>query len=121
MDGKRSRSTVRLLDAIAVILLIMAAVLTYLHHSVDFTNITAPFERLYSMAQEQFPRPEITPGETEEEIQQAKAEEQSDVIHQIASTAEQMRDDLGLTKAQMYYIKFKTFMENWIISSLNVW
>lgn len=112
MDGKRSRSTVRLLDAIAVILLIMAAVLTYLHHSVDFTNITAPFERLYSMAQEQFPRPEITPGETEEEIQQAAAEEQSDVIHQIASTAEQMRDDLGLTKAQMYYIKFKTFMEN---------
>ncbi|MBQ5581528.1 MAG: hypothetical protein IIT43_09800, partial [Clostridia bacterium] len=81
MDGKRSRSTVRLLDAIAVILLIMAAVLTYLHHSVDFTNITAPFERLYSMAQEQFPQPEITPGQTREEIEKAEAEEQSDVIH----------------------------------------
>ena len=58
MGGSRSRSTVRLLDAIAVILLIMAAVLTYMHHHVDFTNITAPFEKLSSMAQEQFPRPE---------------------------------------------------------------
>ncbi|MBQ8082626.1 MAG: TVP38/TMEM64 family protein [Clostridia bacterium] len=112
MDGKRSRSTVRLLDAIAVIVLIMAALLTYMHHHVDFTNITAPFERLSSMAQEQFPRPEVTPGETQEEIDKAEAEERSDVIHQIAATAEQMRDDLGLSKAQMYYIKFKTFMEN---------
>ena len=51
MGGSRSRSTVRLLDAIAVILLIMAAVLTYMHHHVDFTNITAPFEKLSSMAQ----------------------------------------------------------------------
>ena len=112
MDGKRSRSTVRLLDAIAVILLIMAAVLTYLHHSVDFSHITAPFERLYSMAQEQFPQPEPYPGETQEQLEEEVAQEESDVIHQIASTAEQMRDDLGLTKAQMYYIKFKTLMEN---------
>ena len=78
MDGKRSRSTVRLLDAIAVILLIMAAVLTYLHHSVDFSHITAPFERLYSMAQEQFPQPEPYPGETQEQLEEEVAQEESD-------------------------------------------
>ncbi|MBQ4459545.1 MAG: hypothetical protein II911_04010 [Clostridia bacterium] len=112
MGGTRSRSTVRLLDAIAVILLIMAAVLTYMHHHVDFTNITAPFEKLSSMAQEQFPRPEPSESSSEEAAEHALAEEKRNVLETISSTAEQMRDDLGLTKAQMYYIKFKTFMEN---------
>ncbi len=111
MGGSRSRSTVRLLDAIAVILLIMAAVLTYMHHHVDFTNITAPFEKLSSMAQEQFPRPEPSESSSEEAAEHALAEEKRNVLQTISSTAEQMRDDLGLTKAQMYYIKFKTFME----------
>ncbi|MBQ1549897.1 MAG: hypothetical protein IIZ65_05685, partial [Clostridia bacterium] len=111
MGGSRSRSTVRLLDAIAVILLIMAAVLTYMHHHVDFTNITAPFEKLSSMAQEQFPRPEPSESSSEEAAEHALAEEKRNVLQSISSTAEQMRDDLGLTKAQMYYIKFKTFME----------
>lgn len=111
MDGTRSRSTVRLLDAIAVILLIMAAVLTYMHHHVDTTNITAPFEKLSSMAQEQFPRPEPSESSSEEAAEHALAEEKRNVLQSISSTAEQMRDDLGLSKAQMRYIKFKTFME----------
>ena len=64
------------------------------------------------MAQEQFPRPEPSESSSEEAAEHALAEEERNVLETISSTAEQMRDDLGLTKAQMYYIKFKTIMEN---------
>lgn len=112
MGGTRSSSTVRLLDVIAVILLILAAVLTYMHHHVDFTHITAPFEKISSSAQQQFPISKVPEGASKSDVKKAESEHRGKVIEQIASTAEQMRDDLGLTKAQMYYIKFKTFMEN---------
>ncbi len=110
MGEQKGRSTRRLLDVIAAILIIFAAMLTYMHHHLDFTSITEPFERLSSMAQEQFPGVAL-PGSD------STAEEKDDLtdtpalVNTIRQLAEQMRDDLGITKAQMRYIQFKTFME----------
>lgn len=110
MNERKTLSPSRLLDVIAVILLIMAGILTYLHHHVDFSNITAPFEKLSSVAQEQFPGDGNTTNDSGR--QEEEQEEQSEILHSIRQTAEQMRDDLGISNAQMNYIKFKTFMEN---------
>lgn len=108
MDRTKALTSSRLLNVIAVVLILMAVMLTYMHHHVDFSNITGPFERLSSMAQEQL----TGTGSEADPSEAAEAEEKSDVISTISQTAEQMRDDLGLTRAQMYYIRFKTFMEN---------
>lgn len=108
MDEKKTnRRTMRVLDVIAAILIIFAAMLTYMHHHVDFESITEPFERLSSMAQEQF-----TGTSSTEEEEAEESTETPTVVSNITQTAEQMRDDLGITKAQMNYIKFKNFMEN---------
>lgn len=110
MNERKTLSPSRLLDVIAVILLIMAGILTYLHHHVDFSSITAPFEKLSSVAQEQFT------GDDSEDTKNGNPNEergeQPEILHSIRQTAEQMRDDLGISNAQMNYIKFKTFMEN---------
>lgn len=109
MNERRTLSPSRLLDALAIILIIMAGILTYLHHHVDFSSITAPFEKISSVAQEQFPGT----GSTDEHGKKDdKRGEEPEIIQSIRQTAEQMRDDLGISNAQMNYIKFKTFMEN---------
>ncbi|MBQ8063879.1 MAG: hypothetical protein IJ230_08090 [Clostridia bacterium] len=110
MNERKTLSPSRLLDVVAVILIIMAGILTYLHHHVDFSNITAPFEKLSSVAQEQFPGNDS--GQTENGKQDKERGEHPEIIQSIRQTAEQMRDDLGISNAQMNYIKFKTFMEN---------
>ncbi|MBQ8470234.1 MAG: hypothetical protein IJ547_06565, partial [Clostridia bacterium] len=69
-----------------------------------------PFEKLSSVAQEQFPGNDS--GQTESGKQDNERGEQPEIIQSIRQTAEQMRDDLGISNAQMNYIKFKTFMEN---------
>ena len=110
MNERKTLSPSRLLDVVAVILIIMASILTYLHHHLDFSNITAPFEKLSSVAQEQFPGNDS--GQTENGKQDKERGEQPEIIQSIRQTAEQMRDDLGISNAQMNYIKFKTYMEN---------
>ncbi|MBO4383398.1 MAG: hypothetical protein J5847_04815 [Clostridia bacterium] len=100
-----------MLDVIAAILIIFAAMLTYMHHHLDFTNITEPFEKLQSIAQEQFPG--IAPSADEETVEATETTSEGiDLFSNIRQLAEQMRNDLGITQAQMYYIKFKTFMES---------
>ncbi len=113
MEQRRIRRSSRLLDAIAVILLLLAIVFTYLNLHLDFTNITAPFEKLSSMAQEQFPgvSENAKPKEEKETKTEGKTE-RPDIVGTLTQTAEQMREDLGITRAQMRYIKFKSFMEN---------
>lgn len=106
MERVRKFGSSRILNVIAVILIIMAAVLTYAHHHVDFSNITAPFENLSSMAQEQFS------GTGSEKDEKDSRGEEPAVVSTIRQAAEQMRDDIGITQAQMRYIKFKTFMES---------
>lgn len=108
MAERTSRSSYRLLNVIGAIIIIMAVALTYLHTHVDFSTITEPFERLSSMAQEQFPGS----GSSDKDKAESTSESGNSVVGTLSETAEQMRDDLGLTKAQSYYIKFKTFMEN---------
>ena len=112
MGEQKGRSTYRLLDVIAAFLIIFAAMLTYMHHHLDFTSITEPFERLSSMAQEQFPGVTL-PGISEEDpAEETDPAETPAVVSTITQLAEQMREDLGITKAQMRYIQFKSFMEN---------
>lgn len=112
MNDTTHRSSARLLDVIAVILIIFAVVLTYMHHHVDFSTITAPFEKLSSMAQEQFPGTGTAAAEEDEQDAEEETTERTDVVGTITQTAEQMKEDLGITQAQMRYIKFKSFMEN---------
>lgn len=112
MGEKKGRSTYRLLDVIAAFLIIFAAMLTYMHHHLDFTNITEPFERLSSMAQEQFPGVTLPGANDKDAAEEKDPAETPAVVSTINQLAEQMRDDLGITKAQMRYIQFKSFMEN---------
>ncbi|MBO7690049.1 MAG: hypothetical protein J6T14_04330, partial [Clostridia bacterium] len=100
MEQRRIRRSSRLLDAIAVILLLLAIVFTYLNLHLDFTNITAPFEKLSSMAQEQFPgvSENAKPKEEKETKTEGKTE-RPDIVGTLTQTAEQMRDDLGITRA----------------------
>ena len=88
------------MDVIAIIVIILAVALTFLRSQTDFSAITEPFERLSTLAQEQ-----LDLGG-----QEGTEESASDISHIIRQLAEPMNQ--GLTRAQRYYINFKTFMES---------
>ena len=88
------------MDVIAIIVIILAIALTFLRSQADFSAITEPFERLSTLAQEQ-----LDIG-----TQEGTEESTIDLPHIIRQLAEPMNQ--GLTRAQRYYINFKTFMES---------
>lgn len=114
-----SKRTTRLLNTIAIILILLGFMLMYLRSNIDFSVITAPVEQISeALTQDLQNGGETDPEEAAAEEARKEAEEaQKEAEKQEAREAreeqiEDIKEKTGLTKAQEYYIKFATFIES---------
>lgn len=109
-----SKRTTRLLNTIAIILILLGVMLMYLRSSIDFSVITEPFEQISQALTQDLNGSEDTDSETaaaEAAEQKQKEAEKEEAREAREEQVEEIKEKTGLTKAQEYYIRFATFIE----------
>ena len=104
-----SKNTIRVLKTAGIILILLGVMLIYLRSHIDIQAITQPFEQMSQSATES-----VTGKDAEQQKKEKaeKEEQKKQESEERKDKVEDVKDKVGLTKAQNYYIEFKTFIQS---------